>query len=135
MTGCTIVDNSSGLDGSNVRCLAGAGSLVNCIIAFGEGGVGVYGEAESIPTLTCCDVYGHALGNYGGDLTDQTGLNNNIMEDPQLCGVNVEDYRLSDTSPCLAGESPCGVLIGALDVGCESPVEMRSWGTIKAMYR
>ncbi len=137
VVGCTIVDNTSAIQGANVTCLAGTGTLENCIVAFGAGGDGdgIYAAEGYQPTVICCDVYGNAGDDYGGELTDQTGINGNIMQDPEICGIGFEDYQLFDTSPCLPGGNGCGVLMGALGVGCDSPVEERSWGTIKAMYR
>jgi len=135
VTGCTIVDNSSYSEGGNVTCFAGTGTLENCIVAFSETGDGIYADDGQEPTIVCCDVYGNAGDDYGGFLTDQTGINGNISEDPQLCWMEVADYQLFDTSPCLPGANDCVVLMGALGQGCDSPVDERSWGTIKAMYR
>ncbi len=133
--GCTIVDNESPLYGGNVTCLAGTGTLTNCIIAFSGSGDGIYAEEAQLPTMSCCDVWGNSGDDYGGALSDQTGINGNIMEDPQLCGMDVENYTLYNTSPCMPGGNDCGVQIGCHNQGCMSPVEERSWGTIKAMYR
>ena len=48
------------------------------------------------------------------------------------------DFTLCANSPCLPEYNGCNVLIGAYGEGCaecSSPVEDRSWGAIKAMYR
>ena len=45
------------------------------------------------------------------------------------------DFSIDAGSPCAAAHSGgCG-LIGALDVGCDTPVQAKSWGAIKSMYR
>ena len=43
--------------------------------------------------------------------------------DPRPCYLNAEEgnYSLRSDSPCLPGGNPCGVLIGALGVGCLAP--------------
>ena len=55
--------------------------------------------------------------------------------DPELCGIEMADYRLFDTSPCTETNSPCAWLVGGFNIGCDSPVEETSWGRVKALYR
>ena len=133
---CTIVENSATAGGGGVNCVAGTGTLTHCIIAFSETGYGVSAnEAGNIPSLECCDVYGNIDGDYDSIVGDQTGSDFNFSLDPELCGIEIADYRLFDTSPCLAASSPCGVLVGAFNQGCDDPVEAMSWGRVKALYR
>ena len=132
---CTIVENSATAAGGGVYCQDGAGVVVSCIIAFTEDGHGVAGYQTDVPYLECCDVYGNVEGNYDSVVGDQTGLNDNFSLDPELCGIEIADYRLFDTSPCLQVNSPCDWLVGAFDQGCDSPVEDMSWGRVKALYR
>ncbi len=71
-------------------------------------------------TLTCCDVYGNAGGNYVDCIAAQQGISGNISEDPLFCGSAnpAEPYSLRDDSPCAAPNNPgCGQ-IGAYGVGC-----------------
>lgn len=132
----TIVDNDAATTGGGVYSHGGTGTIDRCIIAFNGTGEGVAATEGNAPTLTCCDVYGNPDGNYDTVVGDQTGLSNNFSEDPEFCGFDIADYRLYDTSPCLpGGRSPCGELVGALDQGCDSPVEESSWGRVKALYR
>jgi hypothetical protein len=66
----------------------------------------------------------------------------NFNADPLFCGATPEfgsTFTLHSDSPCLPGRHPggypCG-LIGPLGVGCAPvPVEGRTWGAIKEMYR
>ena len=135
LTSSTLVDNSAP-NGGGVYCRAGSGNITKCIIAFSSDGhgVGAY-EAGDVPYLQCCDVYGNDDGDYDSVVGDQTGINNNFSDDPELCGLGTEDYWLYDTSPCLATSSPCGERVGRYDIGCDSPVESTSWGRLKALWR
>ncbi|MFH1501871.1 MAG: right-handed parallel beta-helix repeat-containing protein [Candidatus Eisenbacteria bacterium] len=135
VSNCTIVENSAASDAAGVYCFAGTGAVENSIIAFNGPGFGVGADEGQEPTLTCCDVYGNPDGNYDAVVGDQTGIDNNFSQDPEFCWFDGADYRLYDTSPCLASVSPCGQLVGALDQGCDSPVEESSWGKVKALYR
>ena len=113
-----------------------AGTLNACLIAFSDDGYGVAAdEVGNAPTIYCCDVYGNADGNYDSVVGDQTGISLNFSLDPELCGIEVADYRLFDTSPCRSVNSPCTWQVGAYGMGCDSPVEGMSWGGVKALYR
>ena len=61
----------------------------------------------------------------------------NFSADPQFCMMG--DYRITTESPCAPGNSPLGgacSLIGAIPPDCTTtPVESRTWGSIKALYR
>jgi predicted outer membrane repeat protein len=137
--GCTFALNSGAMYGGGIYCdhMIVDVQLINTVVAFSTVGAGVYvhTEAGQPPTVACCDVFGNDGGEYGGALSDQTGINNNISSDPKFCGAEIDDYRLLDTSPCSSGLSPCGSQIGAHGVGCDSPVEPVSWGSVKARFR
>ena len=56
--------------------------------------------------------------------------------DPLYCDPAGGDFRLDGASPCLPSRSPCGELIGALEMGCGTVgLEPQSWGRIKGLYR
>ncbi|HEX5131162.1 MAG TPA: right-handed parallel beta-helix repeat-containing protein [Candidatus Krumholzibacteria bacterium] len=61
----------------------------------------------------------------------------NFSSDPSFCSAT--DYRVMPSSPCAPGQSPLGTncgLIGALPADCSTtPVESRTWGGVKAIYR
>ncbi len=61
----------------------------------------------------------------------------NFSADPLFCATG--DYRIGSGSPCVSGASPLGgscQLIGAIPPDCTiTPVETRTWGSIKALYR
>jgi hypothetical protein len=77
---------------------------------------------------------------YGGNITDQTGINGNISEEPFYCdffGDLGYIYYVCAASPNIPPQSAVGQ-IGAFGAGCEdceSPVDDVSWGAIKALYR
>ncbi len=92
-----------------------------CIIAYTEsaGGLVIDGPDASAG-LTCSDVYGNADGNFIG-MTDPTGADGNISAAPLFCDLESGDLHLAAPSPCLPANNSCGIQIGALPQGCESP--------------
>jgi hypothetical protein len=134
---CTVVGNSTNGVGGGVLCLyADDVTLTNCIIAGNTDGSGVacYVPADAM-TLVCCDVWGNAEGDYGANMTDQTGVSGNISGDPLFCNVPVSDYTIDAASPCAPANNTCGVYMGSSIVNCDSPVESSSWGAVKALFR
>ena len=68
-------------------------------------------------------------------IADQSGVSGNLSADPLFCDRPGNDFTIDAASPCAPTlRPPCG-LIGALGVDCDSPVQAKSWGSIKAMYR
>jgi len=137
-TSNTIALNSGAVDGGGVFAIGNARvTLVRDIVSHSPVGNGVsQGDAGSVITVRCCDVWGNTVTNYNG-MADPTGLANNFSADPFYCDIFSLDFHLFLSSPCTAANAPnCG-LIGALDVGCMGPVrtQVKSWGSIKATYR
>ena len=160
---CTLTGNSSPIGGAVYISIESSPSLVNCtlwgnsststgVVTCGELcyvtientiiSHSLQGEAvtcwDTDATLTCCDVYRNAGGDWIGCLADQYGVNGNICEDPLFCWDENPDapYTLHDGSPCTPEHSPACELIGAWGVGCGvTAVEPASWGAIKAMFR
>jgi hypothetical protein len=82
--------------------------------------------------MACNDLHG---GSAPAVIADQVGLQGNFSADPLFCDAPGGDYRLHANSPCAPAGNECGVLIGALPVGCDATaLESRSWGSIKALY-
>ncbi|MCK4415324.1 MAG: hypothetical protein KAY32_17455 [Candidatus Eisenbacteria sp.] len=69
-------------------------------------------------------------------LEGQLGVDGNIWADPLFCDREGGDFRLELGSPCAPEANPdCGV-IGALPVGCgPNPIDDRTWGGLKALFR
>jgi hypothetical protein len=115
----------------------------------GKYGIDVYLSSLDI---SYCNVYWNdhmfpdpELGalNYSPTMSDPTGLDGNISEEPYYCdyvGTSGYNYSVCLSDPVSpnyhAGLG--GVTIGARSAvctGCISPVEPASWGAIKSLYR
>lgn len=82
----------------------------------GPGGV-VFGEADLIEDVRCCDIYGSG-GAWSGLLEGYLERNHNLSRDPLLCAPVNGDYRLRSASPCSVDSLPdCGG-IGAFGIAC-----------------
>jgi len=126
---CTFFNNNTGLDDDNVvgtvfkyenfdDPIDSPTTFENCIIAFNNGvPVRFYPETDSIQFL-CTNIYGNISGDWMGCIADQAGTNGNFSADPIFCDTAAGNYHLSLLSHCRAAYNSCGVLIGALDVGC-----------------
>ncbi len=95
----------------------------NSIISYTLSGAAVsVGDAFSIPTFYCCDIYGNADGDWTGSIANQLGVNGNMCLDPLFCLEDNPDapFTIADCSPCSGISHPeCG-LVGAGDIGCVS---------------
>jgi len=82
---------------------------------------GIYARNPAI-SISCCNVYANTGGNYQ-EITDPTGTDGNISEDPLFCEPSGGIFSLKSYSPCLPEIHPdgndCG-LIGAAGWGCAS---------------
>jgi hypothetical protein len=134
MTNCTLFANGSP-DGT---ILVSEQDVVldNCILASGTEGPAVSGEGDF--TLTCCDLFGNAGGDWVDPIADQYGIRGNISEDPLFCDPEYGDFRLHENSPCAPFTPPneeCD-LTGAHPVGCgPTAAQGMTWGAIKARFR
>ncbi len=117
---CTITDNTTSTRSSAVYTEADV-SMGNSIITFTSGGAAVRCGAEGEATLTCCDLFGNAGGDWAYCVEDQEG-HGNISLDPLFClEAHPEDpYALDSDSPCAAGYNPSCGQIGARGIGCGS---------------
>ncbi|MGB7061142.1 MAG: right-handed parallel beta-helix repeat-containing protein [Candidatus Zixiibacteriota bacterium] len=117
------VSGNSADEGGGIYCRNDSDpTLENCIIAFSAQGEAVFCfDGTSNPTLTCCDVYGNGGGDWVDCIADQADTNGNFSLDPLFCDMATGDFQLDVFSPCRASSpfNTCGVLIGALDVGCD----------------
>jgi hypothetical protein len=132
---CTFVDNSATTGAGGVHCDVGTSEMEYCLIAFSESGYGVGATAGHVTSFYCNDVYGNAAGEYDPVVGDQTGNNDNFSLDPKFCNWELANYWLYDTSPCAWGNNSCDGQVGMYGVNCDSPVEAKSWGRVKALYR
>ena len=134
----SIVGNSA-IHGSGLLCFGDSHPMLsNCIIAFGETAEAVYcfPDGGCSATLSCCDVFGNAGGDWVDCIADQYGILGNFTGDPLFCDMSAGDLTLHADSPCAPEQSGACGLIGAWGEGCDpTPVEARSWGSIKARYK
>ncbi len=131
--GCTFWGNSSE-SGATIHCGEQGTTFAACIISFSTQGPAISCENEDV-TLTCCDIFGNAGGNWTDCVIDQLGENGNIEEDPLFCDADSGDFTLHDASPCLPENNDCG-LMGAWPIGeCGLiTVEETSWSRVKSLY-
>jgi hypothetical protein len=107
--------------------LAGFGRVRSTIVA---GETDVVGEI--VGTVSHNDFVGPAT----IEIAFPESVYANISADPLFCDPDAADYTLAECSPC-AGTAHDGGDMGRYGVGCECyvPVEERSWGRIKAIFR
>ncbi|MCK4414821.1 MAG: right-handed parallel beta-helix repeat-containing protein, partial [Candidatus Eisenbacteria sp.] len=136
---CSMAYNEAGSGAGGIDCGSATITLGNTIIAFSTGGQAIAGNAS----LSCCDLYGNAGGDWVGDIASQYGLDGNISEDPIFCDPWDDDFTLQSDSPCAPFSLPnpeCD-LIGSEPIGCEPPTavlppaEDATWGGVKALFR
>ncbi len=114
----TIVMNSA-RQGGALFSIDSSPMLDNCIIAFNSDTTGaVFCPSDSFPVLSCTNVYGNSGGDWVDCIASQNGQNGNFSSDPLFCDTSTFYFSLRDNSPCAPANNSCGVLIGALDVGC-----------------
>ncbi|MDM7917448.1 MAG: C10 family peptidase [Candidatus Eisenbacteria bacterium] len=121
VTGCTFHANGAA-SAQGAAVWVGASSAVDLersILGFGASGGAVACEgAGANPSLSCCDVYGNAGGDWVGCIAGQSGMAGNLCADPLYCGIEQENLRLTAESPCAEENNPeCGG-IGAMPAGC-----------------
>ncbi|MCH8027473.1 MAG: right-handed parallel beta-helix repeat-containing protein, partial [candidate division Zixibacteria bacterium] len=114
----TISGNSATIGSGLFLSNSSSPSVENTVIAFNSGPHIVCGDETSVPTLSCCDVFGNEGGDWVGCIAGQEGINGNFSLDPLFCDTATADYHIDQYSPCVPPFSSCGVLIGALGVGC-----------------
>ncbi len=144
VTGCTFVGNhADGCPGGGISCNNGSSPTVrSCIVAFSSSGEGIFVDDMTCnPSISCCNVYGNAGGDWIGDLAGHNQANGNFSADPLFCDATGGDFTLCEDSPCLKGsrsdDEDCDERIGAFGEGCgacNTPVALTTWGRLKAMF-
>jgi len=69
-------------------------TLENSILAFSTQGEAVHCWSNGSATLSCCDVYGNAGGNWVDCIAGQEGQDGNICADPLFCDPDGGDFTL-----------------------------------------
>jgi len=116
--------------GAVIYAYAGATvTLERSILAFSALGEAVLCEGDGSATLSCCDVYGNAGGDWVGCLAGQEGANDNLWADPRFCTPAAGALTLQEASPCTQQANPgCG-RIGACEIGCGYHLTINAEGT------
>lgn len=110
---CTFYGNAAPSGGGLFAYTPGGSvALEYTIVSDSTMGAAVIGNCS----LHCCDIWNNASGP--GSAGTWIGNNFNIAADPLYCGAASEDFTIDYASPCAPPNSPCGMLIGAHDVGC-----------------
>ena len=131
ITNCTFVGNSHYQIAARGT---GTVDITGCVIAFGTSGGPVYWDGANTLTTTECVVYGNAA----TDSLVNNYSDNRFDEDPRFCGMLTGDFTYCANSPCLSANNTWGYDVGAYGEGCgncDAPVEHRTWGIIKSLYR
>lgn len=120
VTHCTFSGDSAGA-GTGIYCADSSPAIENTIVAYGLEGAAIFCGGTSNPSLSSCDIYGNAGGDYVGCIAGRYHTNCNFSANPLFCDADSDDFSPAALSPCLPDNNPCGVLIGASGQGCGAP--------------
>jgi len=114
----TIVGNdtnanpqAAGMPGGNVYIVfenefSQSMMILNNIICNAKSGGGISGEGNfNTSGISFNNVWGNVGGNYL-EMSDQTGINGNISEDPLFVDARAKDFHLQMDSPCIDAGDP-----------------------------
>ena len=114
---CTFFANTSGFaDGSAGLRHIGVDRVIIASSTRGSA-ISLYGRNDRI-TLSCCDLWGNANGDWTTRIADQYGIRGNISLDPGFCAGDTLRMVLGGDSPCLPPNTTCDQ-IGAWGQGCD----------------
>jgi hypothetical protein len=123
--GCSFVANSA-YSGSGIICSSSYGYgaptiLRNNIFAYNQNGSAIsWADSSSSLSISCTDIFGNPGGDWTGCIAGQADTNGNFSADPRFCDTTAGDFHLAANSQCLPANNTCGVLVGALGVGCNA---------------
>jgi predicted outer membrane repeat protein len=127
LSNCTFFGNSSTYLWGIIYC--GAGScvtLLNTIIAFSTQGGAIGCDGASTASLTYCNVYGNAGGDWVACIAGQNTIPGNISCNPKFCYPDTGNFHLAENSCCVGagcdslGNPDTTIDIGAFEVDCSS---------------
>ncbi len=116
---CTVVNNKAGILEGGMLVLNSSPLITGSIVAFNQGR-GIVVSGQSLPQITCTDIYGNSMGDWAFALDGMASMGGNLEVDPQFCSVQAGSesrFHLKSTSPLAQAGSPCGTL-GANPVSC-----------------
>ena len=100
--GNTITKNDCG----GVTCYSSAPVIQNNILTSNGTGWGIDARSGSVPTVCYNNVWNNSAGNYGYEISDQTGMNGNISVRPGFIDEAGSDYHLDYDSDCINAGDP-----------------------------
>jgi parallel beta-helix repeat protein/predicted outer membrane repeat protein len=115
---CTFYANYAPLGGVGFCRNSSHPDVSNSILSDSPTGMAIYCNTGGMATLTCCDVWGNAGGDWVGGISGQGGVNGNISLDPGYCDPTSDLFTLASGSPCLPSGNDCDVTIGMFGLGC-----------------
>ncbi len=119
---CTVHGNAAEYVGGGLFCRDASPRLENSIVSFNQLEA-IHCIGTRTPTLTHCNLFGNADGNWSDPISHQVTLRGNISTDPLFCAPQYGNFSLNDASVCLPENNPTrlGTFIGAFGRGCASP--------------
>jgi len=135
---CTVVYNKARILEGGILVVNSSPLITGSIVAFNQGR-GMVVSGQSIPQITCTDIYGNSMGDWAFLLEGMVSMGGNLSVDPQFCSVqpgSESRFHLKSTSPLAQAGSPCGTL-GANPVSCTGdktlvPVASAAIGNVMA---
>jgi hypothetical protein len=142
IAGCVLRGNTADQNGGAIACTGGAAPVVenstlagnsaasgaglhssdsapvvtHTIVAFSAAGEAVGCAGSGTATLSCCDVFGNAGGDWVGCISGMGSSDGNFSSDPLFCDSAAGNYELYSNSPCVDAVG-CGQ-VGANGTGC-----------------
>jgi hypothetical protein len=128
--------------GAGIHLTGGVGDVANNIIwaststARPSAGVGLYcNGSDNVLRFSCNDSWGNSGPAFLMATSCDTVGGQNFSADPQFCGPDIENFFVSDTSPCTSTSKPCG-MVGAYGIGCTVvATRAATWSQIKSLPR
>jgi predicted outer membrane repeat protein len=109
---------SRAVGGAAITVFTGASATLDrSVLAFSPSGEAVLCDGGAA-TLTCCDVYGNAGGDWAGCIAEQAGAGGNFSADPMFCDPSNDNLTVLYDSPCAAQNQPTCGQIGSQTVAC-----------------
>jgi len=133
LRGSTLYQNEA-TDGSGVYSYSTGLLIMNSILAYGLVGASYHGGIVNGDMIQCNNIYGNEGGDWTNWFAELYGVNGNISENPLFCDPDMDDFSLRNDSPCAPANNSCGILMGALPVGCTTSTETATWSKVKALY-
>ncbi len=117
---CTFVSNYSNSFGNAIVSSHGNLELNSCLIALNRGGDAFHIESDTNLVFLCNNINGNLGGDWAGEIAGYFGQDGNFSSDPFFCDTAGGNVSLRQTSPCLPSMNSCGVLVGAIGIGCSA---------------